>query len=427
MGARAIARRGRDELGCLGSERSADVSRERGMTAFGSIDAARAIARRRLPAAVYHYVEGGKEAEATAAMNEAAFGRVLFDVPVCPTTTQPDCGTRLLGRDVRMPLAIAPTGFVRIIHPDGEPGAARAAAKAGVPIAISTWCGAPAGDVVAANPDTWFQLYMINGREGAGWCIDLAREAGCRVLVVTADIAGVVPADRRARPLPETMSLKAALAFAPEAWNRPRWLWSLLRGGLAMPAPNAPRRADGAMLRVQDAGRLLAATPVSWDDLAWIRQRWPGPIVLKSVMRPADARRAVEIGFDGLIVSNHGGKVLDSVPSTLSVLPEIVDAVGDRAEVLLDGGVRRGADIVKARALGARGVLIGRPYLWGLAAGGEAGVEQVLSLFRRSLKGTLANLDKAGIDAVDRSVLRPLPDPVAWNALEGGELARRFC
>jgi isopentenyl diphosphate isomerase/L-lactate dehydrogenase-like FMN-dependent dehydrogenase len=166
---------------------------------------------------------------------------------------------------------------------------------------------------------------------------------------------------------------------------------------------------------------------VSWDDLAWIGQRWPGPIVLKSVMRPADARRAVEIGFDGLIVSNHGGKVLDSVPSTLSVLPEIVDAVGDRAEVLLDGGVRRGADIVKARALGARGVLIGRPYLWGLAAGGEAGVEQVLSLFRRSLKGTLANLDKAGIDAVDRSVLRPLPDPVAWNALEGGELARRFC
>jgi isopentenyl diphosphate isomerase/L-lactate dehydrogenase-like FMN-dependent dehydrogenase len=393
---------------------------------FGSIDEARAIARKRLPAAVYHYVEGGKEAEATVALNEAAFARVLFDAPVGPTAVRPDCGTTLLGRSVGMPLAIAPTGFVRIIHPDGELGAARAARAAGVPIAISTWCGAPAGDVVAANPDSWFQLYMINGREGTGWCIDLAREAGCRVLVVTADIAGVVPADRRARPLPETMSLKAALAFAPEAWNRPRWLWSLLRGGLAMPAPNAPRRPDGGMLRVQDAGRLLAATPASWDDLAWIRKRWDGPLVLKSVMRAADARRAVDIGFDGVIVSNHGGKVLDSVPSTLSVLPEIVEAVGGRAEVMLDGGVRRGADIVKARALGARGVLIGRPYLWGLAADGEAGVRQVLWLFRRSLSGTLANLDRAGIDAVDRTVLRPLPDQTLWNMIGNAELARQL-
>ncbi len=396
------------------------------MISFGSVDEARAIARRRLPAPVYHYVEGGKESEATAAMNELAFGRVLFDAPTCPTAIAPTCGTTLLGREVGMPLAIAPTGFVRIIHRDGELGAARAAARANVPIAISTWCGAPAGDVVAANPDTWFQLYVINGREGAGWCIDLAREAGCRVLVVTADIAGVVPADRRSAPLPETMSLKAALAFAPEAWNRPRWLWSLLRGGLAMPAPNAPRRPDGAMLQVQDAGKLLAATPVNWEDLAWIRARWPGPLVLKSVMRAADARRAVEIGVDGVIVSNHGGKVLDGVPSTLSVLPEIVDAVADRAEVLLDGGVRRGADIVKARALGARGVLIGRPYLWGLAAGGEAGVSRVLSLFRRSMAGTLANLDRAGIDAIDRSVLRPLPDPVAWNMFGRDDLARRL-
>jgi isopentenyl diphosphate isomerase/L-lactate dehydrogenase-like FMN-dependent dehydrogenase len=393
---------------------------------FGSIDEARSIARGRLPAAVYHYIEGGKEAETTAVLNEAAFARVLFDAPVCPTAVKPDCGTTLLGQAVGMPLAIAPTGFVRIVHPDGELGAARAARAARVPISISTWCGVPAGDVVAANPDTWFQLYMINGREGAGWCIDLAREAGCRVLVVTADIAGVVPADRRARPLPETMNLKAALAFAPEAWNRPRWLWSLLRGGLAMPAPNAPRRADGTMLRVQDAGRLLAATPVSWEDLAWIRQRWDGPLVLKSVMRAADARRACEIGFDGMIVSNHGGKVLDGVPSTLAVLPEIVEAVAGRAEVMLDGGIRRGADIVKARALGARGVLIGRPYLWGLAADGEAGVGRVLKLFRQSLSGTLANLDRTTMDAVDGTVLRPLPDQTAWNTIDAASLARRF-
>lgn len=388
------------------------------VTRFGSVDEARRVARRRLPGAVYHYIEGGKEEELTCVANEAAFRRVLFDAPSCPQANAPRLSTNLLGREVAMPLVIAPTGFVRIVHPDGELGAARAAANAGIPMAISTWCGEPAGDVVAANPDTWFQLYMMNGRQGAGYCIDLAREAGCRVLVVTADLAGTGPADRIARPLPETMSIGAALRFAPDAWNRPRWLWSLLRGGLAMPAPNAPRRADGSMSRVQDAGALLTATPVGWDDLAWIRARWQGPMVLKGVMRAADARRAADLGIDGLIVSNHGGKVLDGVPATLSVLPEIAEAVADRAELLVDGGVRRGADIVRARALGAKGVLIGRPYLWGLAADGEAGVSRILSLFRRSLAGTLANLDRASIDSVDRSVLRPLPDPGLWNMVD---------
>ena len=378
------------------------------MRAFTSVEEARQLARRALPEAVWHYVDGGKEAEQAPAANEAAFARVLFDVPVCPTQNRPDISTRLLGRRVAMPLVIAPTGFIRIIHADGELGAARAAAASGVPIAISTWSGTPAGDVVAANPETWFQLYMLNGRDGAAYCIDLAKEAGCRVLVVTADIAGVCPSDRIAPPLPETMSLSAALAFAPQAWSRPRWLWALLRGGLAMTAPNAPRNADGSQLRVQQAGGLMTATPPSWEDLAWMRKRWDGPMVLKGVMRAADARRAAELGLDGVIVSNHGGKVLDSVPATLSVLPEIAEAVGDRCEVLLDGGVRRGADIIKARALGAKAVLIGRPYLWGLALDGEAGVARVLSLFKRSLAGTLANLDRPDIDTVDASVLRSI-------------------
>lgn len=376
------------------------------------------MARRKLPAPVYHYVAGGKEAEITAELNQLAFSRVLFDAPACPTQTNPDLTTTLFGERIAMPLVIAPTGFVRIVHKDGEVGAARAAAKAGIPIAISTWCGAPAKDVVAANPNCWFQLYMINGREGAAHCMDLAQAAGCRVLVVTADIAGVSPADRVAPPLPETMSLAAALGFAPFALSRPRWLWSLLSGGLAMSAPNAPPRADGSLLRVQDAGRLLAASPATWEDLAWMRRRWKGPMLLKGVMRSADALRAVDTGLDGVIVSNHGGKVLDSLPSTISVLPEIAEAVGGRCEVLLDGGVRRGADIVKARALGARAVLIGRPYLWGLAAAGEAGVEQVLALLRRSFSATLANLDRPSAECVDRSILRTLPHPTLWNSIE---------
>jgi isopentenyl diphosphate isomerase/L-lactate dehydrogenase-like FMN-dependent dehydrogenase len=379
------------------------------MKKFGSIEEARQLARRVLPGAVWHYVDGGKEAETTPGANEAAFARLMFDVPACQTSTKPALATTVLGREIAMPLVVAPTGFVRIVHPDGELGAARAAAAAGIPIAISTWCGAPAAEVVGANPDTWFQLYMINGRDGAAFSIDLAAEAGCRVLVVTADIAGVSPTDRIAPALPETMSLAAALSFAPQAWSRPRWLASLLRGGLAMRAPNAPRNPDGSELRVHQAGALMTATPASWDDLAWIRDRWTGPMVLKGVMRAQDAVRAANIGVDGIVVSNHGGKVLDSVPATMMVLPEIVEAVGDRCEVLLDGGVRRGADIVKARALGARAVLIGRPYLWGLAIGGEQGVLQVLSLFRRSLGGTLANLDRSGIEAIDRTVLRSGP------------------
>ena len=383
------------------------------MRKFGSIEEARQHARRVLPAAVWHYVDGGKEAETTPDANEAAFTRLMFDMPACPTSTRPTMATTVLGREIAMPLVIAPTGFVRIVHPDGELGAARAAAAAGIPIAISTWCGAPAADVVAANPDTWFQLYKINGREGAAYSIDLAAAAGCRVLVVTADIAGVSPTDRVAPALPETMSLAAALSFAPQAWSRPRWLASLLRGGLAMRAPNAPRNPDGSELRVQQAGGLMTVDPTSWDDLAWIRDRWKGPMVLKGVMRAQDALRAARIGVDGVIISNHGGKVLDSVPATLTVLPEIAEAVGGQCEILLDGGVRRGADIVKARAMGARAVLIGRPYLWGLALGGEQGVARVLALFRRSLKGTLANLDRSGIDAIDGTVLRSVLDRAA--------------
>lgn len=372
---------------------------------FRSVAEARDIARRRLPSAVFHYVDGGNEDEATVRANEAAFARHAFLPAACPTATRPDLGTTMLGRRCGMPLGIAPTGFVRIVHPQAELGAARAAAREDMPIVISTWASVPAGDVVAANPDCWFQLYMIGGREGARYCIDSAREAGCRVLVVTADIAGVSPADRRASALPDPASLGSILRFAPSALGNPRWLLSLLQGGLDMPAPNAPRRDDGTMLRVQDAGRLLTRTPLGWDDLRWVRRRWPGPLLLKGVMRQTDALLALECGVDGIVVSNHGGKVLDGSAATLDALPGIADAVGGRCEILLDGGLRRGADLVRARALGANAALIGRPFLWGLAAGGEEGVAQVLRLFRRSLAATLANLDIADMAAVDRSVL----------------------
>ena len=374
------------------------------MKRFRSISEARDRARRALPPAVFHYVDGGKEAEQATRENEAAFARILFDVPVCPIQNAPMISTEILGKSAAMPLGIAPTGFVRIIHPDAELGAARAAAAKNIPIAVSSWSSIPIAEIASANRDCWFQLYMINGRDGVEYSIGLAREAGVRVLIVTADIAGIAPTDRLAPPLPDS-GLRDLLRFAPTALTRPRWLLSLLREGLAMPAPNAPRRSDGQMLRIRDAGSLLTKTPFSWDDLRWVRNQWDGPLVLKGVMRPGDAVRAAELGVDGVIVSNHGGKVLDSVPATLAVLPRVADALAGRCEIFLDGGVRRGADIVKARALGARAVFIGRPFLWGLAVSGEAGVGQVLSLMERSLSATLANLDCPSIDAVDGDVL----------------------
>jgi isopentenyl diphosphate isomerase/L-lactate dehydrogenase-like FMN-dependent dehydrogenase len=382
---------------------------------FRSIDEARMRARKALPPAIYHYIEGGKENERTRRANELGFGRVLFDPHLGAAITKPNTQTMVLGRKIAMPVVIAPTGFIRIVHSDAEPGAARAAAAAGVPIAISNVSGAPAAEICAANPDAWFQLYMINGRDGVQRSIDIAREAGCRVLAITIDLSAVTPFDRRSRALPSDASLASAMAFLPEVWNRPRWLAALLAGGLTMTTPNAPPLADGRLMKVAEAGKLLTGTPPTWDDVAWIRSRWDGPLLVKGVMRVEDARRAVACGADAISVSNHGGKVIDAVASAISLLPEIADAVGGKTEVLLDGGARRGADVVRACALGAKAVMIGRSYLWGLAVGGEEGVAAILRLYKRGIASTLSAIGASSIEALDRSFLRPLPDFIQWN------------
>jgi isopentenyl diphosphate isomerase/L-lactate dehydrogenase-like FMN-dependent dehydrogenase len=383
--------------------------------ALTSIEDARRRAARVLPPAVYAYLDGGKEAEQTALANELAFGRVLFSPRIGHGALRPSTAVELFGERLAMPVVIAPTGMIRIAHQDGELGAARAAARAGIPIAISHVCGAPAAAVVAENPSTWFQLYLIGGRDGVRETLALVRAAGCRVLVVTVDVAGVAPRDRLARPLPTQLSLGAALPFLAESWNRPRWLAAFLAGGLAMPTPNAPRRADGTALTLAELGGMIGASAPTWEELGWLRDEWSGPLVIKGILRSEDARRAADLGADGISVSNHGAKVLDGTPATISVLPEIADAVGGRLEILLDGGIRRGADVVRACALGAKAVMIGRPYLWGLAAGGEAGVAEVLALLRGGIRATLANLGCGSIAELDRSFLRPLPGAAAWN------------
>lgn len=390
-----------------------------------SVEAARRSARQYLPPAVYDYIDGGKEAESTAMTNELAFSRVLFSPKVGCGVTEPDIGVTVLGRRIAMPVVIAPTGFIRIVHADGELGAARAAAAMGIPITLSHVCSVPVGQVCEANPDTWFQLYMLDGRNGAAAAMELARAAGCRVLVVTVDVAGIAPSDRLNRRLPSRLSLGEVLRFLPEAMSRPRWLTSFLRGGLTMVAPNAPCKPDGQPYPLAEIGRLVVHTPPTWADLDWIRRQWDGSLVLKGILRVDDAERAVALGADAISVSNHGAKVLDGTPAAIAVLPEIVDAVGHQIEVLMDGGVRRGADVVRACALGAKAVLIGRPYLWGLAAGGEAGVADILELFHRGVSATLANLGCPSIGTLDRSWVRPLPAQSHWNEL-GEKLHQRL-
>jgi pre-mycofactocin synthase len=390
-----------------------------------SVEAARRAAKRRLPPSVYGYVDGGKEAESTAVANEISFSRVLFSPKVGTGVTRPDIGTTVLGQQLSMPVIIAPTGFIRIVHSDGELGVARAAASMGVPIALSNLCSVPLKTVCESHPDTWFQVYMLNGREGAQHAMDVARQARCRVLVVTVDVAGVAPSDRSLRRLPSSLALGAVLKFLPEALLKPRWLAAFLRGGLSMHAPNAPRKPGGEQYTLSEIGSLIVRTPPTWDDLAWIRRQWSGKLVLKGILRTDDAERAAALGADGISVSNHGAKVLDGTPAALSVLPEIVDAVGHKLDVLLDGGARRGADVVRACALGARAVFIGRAYLWALAAEGETGVRDILDLFRRGIIATLADLGCPSLQALDRSLLRPLPSQSHWNEL-GERLHQRL-
>ena len=382
-----------------------------------SVEAARRAAERRLPASVYGYIDGGKEGERTALANEIAFSRVLFSPKVGTSISNPLAETRVLGERISMPVVIAPTGFIRILHPDGELGVARAAAAAGIPIALSHVCSVPVARVCEVNPSTWFQLYMLEGRKGAAHAMNLARGAGCRALVVTIDVAGTAPSDRVNRRLPSRLSVGSLARFLPEALSRPRWLMSVLRSGLAMHAPNAPRKPSGEAYELAEIGSLIVGTPPSWDDLAWIRDEWRGPLLLKGIMRADDAERAAALGADAISVSNHGAKVLDGTPAALAVLPEIVDAVGHKIDVLLDGGVRRGADVVRACALGAKAVFIGRSYLWGLAAHGELGVADILGLYRRGIEATLSNLGCPSIGQLDRSWLRPLPPQSEWSEI----------
>jgi len=380
-----------------------------------NVEDLRPLARRRLPRAVFDYLDGGAEAEVTLRENCRAFEDVTFRPRHAVAVTNCDLRTRVLGFDISFPALLAPVGYSRLMHPDGEAGAARAAGAAGTGYILSTISGHPLEDVKAASAGpVWYQLYLLGGREASEGAIERARNAGFSALVVTIDtpVAGMRERDFRngVKELLEG-SLFAKIPFVPQVLARPGWLASFLLDGGLPRLPNVVIPGQGPM-PLLDVSAALARAAVTWEDLQWIRNLWSGPIVIKGVLTGDDARRAIDAGAAAVVVSNHGGRQLDGVPASLRVLPEVVSAVNGQAEVLMDGGVRRGTDIAKALCMGARAVLCGRAYAYGLAAAGQAGVARALEILRTDLERTLKLLGCSSVAALDRSYVNV---PSSWN------------
>src|SRR5579864_270116 len=376
----------------------------------------RRLAQSRLPRAVFDYMDGGADAEHTLLENCRVFHDVTFRPKSAVAVAECSLKTRVVGHDLALPFMLAPVGYSRLMHPEGEVAAARAAGEAGTGYILSTISAHKLEDVRAATKGpAWYQLYLMGGRAAAEGSIDRARRAGFSVLVITVDtpVAGMRERDPR-NGMKELISgsFFEKLPYLPNILAHPGWLAAFLADGGVPKLENVVIPGKGPMELV-DVGAALAEATVTWEDLTWIRELWPGPIVVKGVLIADDARRAVDLGAAAVVVSNHGGRQLDSVSSTLRALPEIVAAVSGQIEVLMDGGIRRGSDVVKAICLGARAVLIGRAYAYGLGAGGHAGVVRALQILRTDIERTLRLLGCPSIAALDRSYIEL---PPSWAA-----------
>jgi L-lactate dehydrogenase (cytochrome) len=385
------------------------------MTMAVNIEDLRREARRRLPRAVFDYIDGGAEREVTLRENCRVFDTVSFRPRSAVATPTCDLRTTVLGTPLPFPFLLAPVGSSRLFYPRGEEVAARAAGSAGTVYILSTLSGCLLEDVRhASSGPVWYQLYLLGGREVALATIARARAAGYSALVLTIDtpVAGFRERDAR-NGVKELVAGKLwpMLPFLPQFLTRPRWLAGYLADGGLMSFANVVLPGEGPML-YGDIATALEQSTVTWRDLRWIRDAWNGPLVVKGVHTADDARRAVDEGADALVVSNHGGRQLDGVRSTLSVLPEVLEAIDGRVEVLLDGGIRRGSDIAKALCLGARAVLIGRAYAYGLGAAGGAGVARAIEILQSDLIRTLKLLGCPSTAELDRSYLDV---PAAWS------------
>ena len=369
-----------------------------------TVDDMRTLARRRLPRMSYDFVDGGAGAETTLRANVSDFARVTLRPRSLVDVSGTSLSTSVVGQPLPMPVVLAPCGLVRVIGGDGELSAVRAAGAAGLTYTISTASSWSIEEIAAeASGPLWFQLYMWRSREVIATMVQRAREAGCTALVLTVD---VVVNSKRPRDHRNGMSIppQITLRNVAGAVRHPAWFASLLRGP-PIGFRNLQGIAEGssAMSHQEYVNTELANLSASWDDIAWLRRHWDGPLFVKGITTVEDARSAAAAGVDGIFVSNHGGRQLDGLPSSVSALPLIVDAVGNRLDIIVDGGIRFGGDVVKAVALGAKAAAVGRSWVWGAAAAGQRGVEHVATIYRTEIEETLMLLGCPDVADLDRS------------------------
>jgi L-lactate dehydrogenase (cytochrome) len=382
------------------------------MQSAANIADLRLIARRRLPRGVFDYVDGGAEDEITYRRNSSDYHNWEFVPSVLRDVTHIDTSTTLLGRPLPMPVVLAPTGFTRIVEPEGELSVARAAARHDIPYSLSTLGTRSIEEVAEAGAGgrNWFQVYVWKDRGLVRNMIERAAACGYEALCITVDLA--VPG-RRERDVRNGMTLppKLGLDMLLDGMRRPSWTWRFITA--------EPITFSNVVGLTDHDGRSAVAlsslihdqfdASLSWSDIEWFRSVWEGPIIIKGIQSVADARRAVEHGVDAIAVSNHGGRQLEGAPTPIELIEPIVQEVGDEAEIICDGGARRGSDILKALALGARAVMVGRPYLYGLGAGGEKGVDWVLDFLTQTMRSTMALAGVRSVGEVGRDLVRRRP------------------
>jgi heme/flavin dehydrogenase (mycofactocin system) len=365
---------------------------------FESVAEAQRRAQKRLPPSVYSALLAGSEKGVSYADNIGAFSELGFAPHVAELHAKRDLATTVMGQSIALPVIISPTG-VQAVHPDGEVAVARAAAARGTAIGLSSFASKPIEEVAAANPSAFMQVYWMGSRESMTQRLDRARTAGAKGLILTLDWSFASGRDWGSPTIPEKVDFKTMVRFAPEVITRPRWLMDFARkGGIPdLTTPNLTVAGEAAPTFFGAYYEWMQTPPATWADIAWLREEWGGPFMLKGIGRIDDAKRAVAAGVTAISVSNHGGNNLDGTPAPIRMLPGIAAAVGADIEIVLDSGIRRGSDVVKALALGARAVMIGRAYLWGLAANGQGGVENVLDILRGGIDSAVYGLGHSSI------------------------------
>jgi pre-mycofactocin synthase len=365
---------------------------------FETVAEAQRRAKKRLPSSVYGALLAGSEAGHSLQGNLDGFAALGFRPHIADLARERDLTTSVMGVDLPFPVLLSPTG-VQAVHPDGEVAVARAAANRGLPMGLSSFASKPLEAVTAVNPSVFFQLYWSGDKDVMVRRLERAAAAGAKGIILTLDWTFGNGRDWGSPYIPERMNLRNAIKLAPQALSRPRWFATFLRRG-SIPDLTTPNMAEPGTPPPTFFGAYYEwmSTPLpTWDEVAWLRSQWSGAFMVKGVGRPDDARRCVDLGATTISVSNHGGNNLDTTPAPIRMLPDVVAAVGDQIEIVLDGGVRRGSDVAKALALGARAVMIGRAYLWGLGANGQAGVENVLDILRSGLDAALLGTGKSSV------------------------------